>query len=219
MTPYKTCDFDCLYCQLGQTTNKTKERLAYVSIDDIFDELKTWFQNNTDQAKQLNFITLSGCGEPTLHTELGTLILRIKEHFSVKVALITNSSYLNHPSVRNAIISADLIVPSLDAATQEIFEKVDRPVPGIRIEEVIDGLISLRKEFKGKLWLEVMLVKGINGDIGHVRRLQKVIEKINPDKIQLNSPVRSTAEPNILPVGKNKLVKIKEILGEKCEVL
>lgn len=219
LTPYKTCDFDCLYCQLGPTTEKAAERKSYIPIEEIFDELKAWFQNNPGQAKSLNFITLSGCGEPTLHTGIGALILRIKSQFPVPVAVITNSSFLSDPSVRNEIGNADLAVPSLDAVTQELFEKIDRPFPGIRVEAIIAGLISFREEFKGKLWLEVMLVKGVNDDIRHIRRLKEAIEKINPDKIQLNSPVRSTAEPNILPVGKNKLEKIKEILGEKCEII
>ena len=219
LTPHKTCDFDCLYCQLGKTTNKTRERRTYIAVGEIFDELRTWFQENASQAAQLAFVTLSGCGEPTLHTEFGTLIQRIKENFAVKVAVITNASYLNDRFVRSAIINADLIVPSLDAATQAVFERIDRPVPGLCIEGVIDGIVSLRNEFKGTLWLEVMLVKGVNDDIRHIRRLKEAIEKINPDKIQLNSPVRSTAEPGILPVGKNKLEKIREMLGEKCEIL
>jgi len=96
---------------------------------------------------------------------------------------------------------------------------VDNPHPDIRIEDVIGGLVNLRKEFRGQIWLEVMLVKGVNDDLRQVKKLKEAIGRINPDKIQLNSPVRSTAEENIFPVNKSKLKKIKEILGDKCEII
>jgi wyosine [tRNA(Phe)-imidazoG37] synthetase (radical SAM superfamily) len=125
---------------------------------------------------------------------------------------------LNDPLVREALHEADLIVPSLDAVTQDVFERVDRPHKAIQVSKVIDGLLELRKEFKGKIWLEVMLVRGVNDDIRYIKKLKEVLDTINPDKIQLNSPVRTTAEDNILPVDKSKLEKIKEILGEKAEI-
>jgi wyosine [tRNA(Phe)-imidazoG37] synthetase (radical SAM superfamily) len=121
--------------------------------------------------------------------------------------------------LRKEISKADLIVPSLDAVTQELFVKIDRPHKGLRIEDIIEGLISLRREFKGKIWLEVMLVKGVNDDIRHIRKLKEVIERINPDKIQLNSPVRTASEAGILSVSRPKLKKIANILGEKAEIV
>ena len=132
---------------------------------------------------------------------------------------MTNSSLLGAPGVRQELSGAGLIVPSLDAATQEVFEKIDRPLSGIKIKNIIDGLIALRKEFAGQIWLEVMLVKGVNDVLPEIRKLKEAIDKINPDKVQLNSPVRATSEPGILPVGKSKLQKIKEIIGDKCEIL
>jgi len=219
LTPYKTCSFDCVYCQLGKTTNFSVQPQECIPIKDILDELKSWLQNNPEQAQKLNYITFSGAGEPTLNIKFGELISGIKKIVSVPIAVITNASLLNMPSVRQALSGVDLLVPSLDAATTDIFQKIDRPHPSIRIEDIIEGLISLKKEFKGKLWLEVMLVKGINDDLRHIRKLKEVIDRINPDKIQLNSPVRTTTEPNILPVDKNKLGKIKEILGDKCEII
>ncbi|MCM8795479.1 MAG: radical SAM protein [Candidatus Omnitrophica bacterium] len=219
LTPYKVCSFDCIYCQLGKTTEKTIQRKVYIKIEEIIEELKLWLANNVEVAKNLNYITLSGSGEPTLNIGIGELLLEIKRISSLPVAVITNSSLLVEATVREALLLADLILPSLDAVNQKIFERIDRPLEGINLEEIIEGLVKLRKEFRGKLWLEVMLVKGINDDLRQIKKLKAVIEKINPDKIQLNSPVRTTSEPNILAVTKAKLEKIKEILGDKCEVI
>ena len=219
LTPYKICSFNCIYCQLGKTINTTSERREYIPIQEIINELKLWLQNNILEAKDLNYITFSGSGEPTLNIKIDQLIAEIKKITVVPIAVITNASLLNLTVVRQALFAADLIVPSLDAAAPEIFTKIDRPKEDIKIEEIINGLIGLRKEFKGKIWLEVMLVKGINDDLGHIRKLKDIIDKINPDKIQLNSPVRTTAEENILAVDKKRLEKFKEILGEKCEII
>ena len=219
LTPYKICSFSCVYCQLGKTINTTSERREYIPIQEIINELKVWLQNNILEAKDLNYITLSGSGEPTLNIKIGQLILEIKKITAVPVAVITNASLLNVALVRQALSYTDLIIPSLDAVTPEIFTKVDRPKEGINVEDIINGLIGLRKEFKGKIWLEVMLIKGINDNLAHIRKLKDIMLKINPDKIHLNSPVRATAEDNILATDKKKLEKFKEILGDKCEII
>lgn len=219
LTPYKICSFDCVYCQLGKTKEKTFQRREYLKQEEIINELKDWFTNNADEAKTLNYITLSGSGEPTLNIKIGEIISEIKKILTVPISVITNASLFSDVLVRQALSMADLIVPSLDAVSPQVFQNIDRPDAGINIQAIIDGLIQLRKEFRGKIWLEVMLVKGVNDDLRHIKKLKEVIDKINPDKIQLNSPVRSTAEPNIFPVDKNKLGKIKEILGDKCEII
>ena len=219
LTPHKTCTFDCIYCQLGKTTVKTRERKEYISIAEITEELKNWLQNNPCEINNPRFITLSGSGEPTLNFKIADLIKEVKKITAVPVAIITNASLLISPLVRQELQGIDLIVPSLDAVTQAVFEKIDRPLEGIAVAGIIDGLIALKKEHKGQIWLEVMLVRGVNDDLRQIKKLKEAVEKINPDKVQLNSPVRSTAEPNILPVDRKKLKKIKEILGEKCEII
>ncbi|MFH0855983.1 MAG: radical SAM protein [Candidatus Omnitrophota bacterium] len=217
LTPYKTCDFDCIYCQLGRTNNLTTGIKEYIKVAQVIDEFKTWLENNNDTAKSLEYITLSGSGEPTLNAGFGEVISGIRKLTPIKIAVLTNASLLSEPEVRRQMHQADLIVPSLDAVTQELFIKVDRPHPSIRIENIINGLVALRKEFRGKIWLEVMLVKGVNDDIRHIRKLKEAVDRINPDKIHLNSPVRTTAEEGIFPVSKSKLRKIKEILGVEAQ--
>ncbi len=219
LTPYKVCSFNCVYCQLGRTIATATERKEYIDIKEIIEELKLWLAGNNEKIKVLNYITFSGLGEPTMNIKIGRLISEIKNLTFVPVAVITNSSFLSDPLVRKEIIKADLIVPSLDAVTQEIFEKVDRPAKNINIENIIEGLINLRKEYSGKIWLELMLIKGINGDLMYIKKFKEVIGKINPDKIQLNSPVRVTAEPDIFALDKNQMGEIKEILGDKCEII
>ncbi|MDD5506475.1 MAG: radical SAM protein [Candidatus Omnitrophica bacterium] len=215
----KICNLDCIYCQWGRAPVTVSERKEYAGVDEITSELKSWLQDNPQEAKKLCFVTLSGLGEPTLNTCIGELIEQVRKITGLKIAVITNSTLLGDPLVRKSILSADLIVPSLDTVDPEIFKQIDRPCSGIKINEIINGLAALRKEFRGKIWLEVMFVAGVNDNIRHIEQLRKCILRINPDKIQLNSPVRSTAEKNVLPVEKAKLEKIKKILGDKAEII
>ena len=219
LTPYKICNFDCIYCQLGKTGCLSGTRKEYVLVEDIINELKVWLENNQQALKQLDFITISGAGEPTLNTAMGRVISGIKKLADVPVAVITNAALLSLKEVRESLLSADLIVPSLDAVSQEVFIKIDRPREDIKVEDVIEGLEHLRKEFIGRIWLEVMIVAGINDDLRQVKRLKEAVERINPDRIQINSPIRVTAEKNILPASKKRLEEIKEILGDRCEII
>lgn len=216
LTPYKVCSFDCVYCQVGTTTELTRERKEYIPIQEILDELKSWLENNKEQ---LDYITLSGQGEPTLNIKIGELISQIKKLSSASVAVITNGSLLIDPQVRTALKEADLIVPSLDAVVPKVFQAIDRPAQEINVEGLIQALVDLRREYSGKIWLEVMLVRGVNDDLRYIKKLKEAIERINPDLVQLNSPVRMTAEQGIFPVSTVKLRKIKQLLGEKCQVL
>ena len=219
LAPYKICNFDCVYCQLGKTDYLTGERKEYLKIEEVLAELKSWLNNNIQEAGNLSYITISGLGEPTLNIKIGQLILEIKQITKVPVAVITNASLLNDTCVRQELLGADLLLPSLDTVDPEVFRQIDRPQQGIRIDDIINGLLNFRNEFSGKIWLEVMLVRGVNDDLAQIKKLKVVIDRINPDKIQLNSPIRATSQQNILPADNKKLQKIKEILGDKCEII
>jgi wyosine [tRNA(Phe)-imidazoG37] synthetase (radical SAM superfamily) len=208
-----------VYCQLGRTTEKTREKKEYIPVAEILAELKSWLQYNQEEARNLEYITFSGAGEPSLNSGIGRLISEINKVTTIPVAVITNASLLDDPELRGALCEASLLVPSLDAANQAILARIDRPHHEIKVEHIIDGLVNLRKEYTGKIWLEIMLVKGVNDDIRHIRKLKLVIDKINPDKVQLNSPVRTTAERGVLPTDPKKMKKIKEILGDKAEIV
>jgi wyosine [tRNA(Phe)-imidazoG37] synthetase (radical SAM superfamily) len=219
LAPYKTCNFDCVYCQLGPTIEKAHEQKEYAKIEDILAELKGFLLSHKEEVQSLNYITLSGSGEPTLNTRISELIREIKKISSLPIAVITNSSLLADEKARQGLSNADLIVPSLDAATQDVFVKINHPADNLKIGDIIESLIKLKREFKGKIWLEVMLAKGINDSLGHIKKLKEIADKINPDKIQLNSPVRTTAYAGIKPVGIRTLEKIKEIFGDRCEII
>jgi wyosine [tRNA(Phe)-imidazoG37] synthetase (radical SAM superfamily) len=235
LTPHKVCSFDCAYCQLGATTKKVRERKNYLEVNDIISELKEFLRNygvfssldvlaslsiNPQQSRRIDCISLSGFGEPTLHAGIASLIREVKKLvLSIPLALITNASLFSDSSLRRDVLGVDIIIPSLDAVTQDVFEQIDRPAAGIVIKDVIKGLTALRKEFKGEIFLEIMLIKGINDSLGYAHKFKEVIEKISPDKIQLNTPVRPTTEKWVEIPDKERLLEIKEILGDRCEII
>ena len=187
LVPYKTCTFDCIYCDLGRTTRKTISRQSYVSPEEIQGELELYL---SVLDKKPDFITLSGSGEPTLNTNIGEIIRRIKDITSIPVAILTNSSLLSLDEVRRDLSEADVVLPSLDAITPALFEYINRPHPSLRIEEIISGLIQFRKQYRGQIWLEILFCRGVNDGKEEIEKLKGVIERIQPDRVQLNTPVR-----------------------------
>lgn len=216
--PYKVCSFDCVYCQLKKTTEKTSERKKYIDEKEILKEVRDFLENRR-QDEQIDYITFSGSGEPTLNSSIGNLIKGIKKMTSIPLALITNSSTLIDPKVRREILGVDLIIPSLDAVTQDVFRKIDRPGLRLRIKDIIKALQNLRKEFKGKIWLEIMLVRGLNDSAAYLKKIKKIADQINPDRVQINSPVRPPAENWVAPSSPEALKKAKEIFGENCDII
>lgn len=213
--PFKTCSLNCIYCQLGPTTQKTIRRREYFSSSDILSQIK----KKLSSGQRIDYITFSGSGEPTLNRDLEKLIREIKKITSVPVAVLTNSTLLSRKSVRKALEASDLVVPSLDAATQEIFVKVNRPYSSLKIKGIIEGLQKFRQEFKGSIWLEIMLVKGLNDSPSHIKKLKDAIAKIKPEKVQLNTVIRPPAEKFASPLNRKELKKLKNIFGGYCEII
>jgi wyosine [tRNA(Phe)-imidazoG37] synthetase (radical SAM superfamily) len=213
--PFKTCSLDCIYCQLGNTQQKTIQRKKYYDIDTILAQIK----NKIASGQRIDTITFSGSGEPTLNVFIGKIIREIKKNTSIPVAVLTNSTRLSVKSVRAALSAADLVVPSLDAATQDVFQRINRPHKSLKIHQIIEGLKIFRQEFSGKIWLEILLVKGLNDSPTHLKKLKKAISQIKPDKIQLNTVVRPPAEKSALPLSSRELEKIQKFFGTKAEVV
>jgi len=214
--PFKICSLDCIYCQLGRTTNKTLERKEFFSTDSILKELKKILK---DKSQRIDYITFSGSGEPTLNSKIGSMIVRIKKITPVPVAVLTNGTLLYHPELQEELKEADLVIPSLDAADEKTFEEVNRPHSSLSFDEVISGLITFSQKFKGKIWLEIMLIRGINDSPHHIEKLAQIIQEIRLDKVQLNTPVRPPAEEFVHPVSIRNLRRIGSMLGEKCEIV
>lgn len=193
LIPFKTCSYDCIYCQLGKTTSKTIERSAFVPSAEVVDEVS----RKLAVGDVADYVTLSGSGEPTLNSEIGVIIEGIKEATDVPVAVLTNGSLLWMPAVRKDLMAADLVVPSLDAADPETFRTINRPVDRIDFDDMVEGLISFGCEFEGRIWLEIFLVKGINDDPKDVEGFIELSERIGPDIIDLNTAVRPTTEEGV----------------------
>lgn len=219
LTPYKTCSFDCVYCQLGKTTVNTLERQEFFKTEEIISEIRNFLAGVDLKTNPINYITLSGSGEPTLNSKIGEIIQNVKRLTNIPVAVITNSSLLFLEEVRRELLGADVIMPTLNAATKETFAKICRAHASLNLENIINGLIALRREFKGKIFLEVMLVKDVNDRLKDIEKLKEAINLINPDKIYLVLPERTTCENWVKPPEAKTLNKIKEILGPKCEMV
>lgn len=213
--PFKVCSLDCVYCQLGPTTQKTVEPKDYFSEQEIVAEIK----KRIESSARIDYITFSGSGEPTLNSKIGNLIKKIKKVTDIPVAVLTNSTLLSDKNVRDSLKQADLVVPSLDAATQEVFEKINRPHPSLKIDLIIEGLKKFRKEFKSQIWLEIILVKGMNDSESHIKSLKKAIQRINPDKVQLNTVIRPPSEKYAKPLTKQEMEKIRDSIGNKCKIV
>jgi len=215
IVPFKVCTLDCIYCQLGKTTEKTTERAEYVPPEAIFTEL----EERLAQGLQADFITISGSGEPTLNLQLGELIDGIKKITDIPVAVLTNGTLLYRKDVSADCAKADVVMPSLDAGAQQTFEKINRPHKDIRIETLITGLCVFKDQYTGPVWLEVFLIEGLNTDARQISKIENAIKRIQPDKIQLNTAVRPTAHAGIKRVDAEKMEAIAARMGEKCEVV
>ena len=206
---------DCIYCQLGASSGKRVRRKELIPGRDVLAQI----QRALAGGQKIDCLTFSGSGEPTLHAGLGRIIAGVKKMTKIPVVVLTNSSLLSSPKVRRDLLAADIVVPSLDAVTPSVFAKVNRPHRSLITRKIIEGLVRFRKEYEGQIWLEVMLVKGINDRPAHLKRLKEAISLIEPDRIQLNTVVRPPAEKYARALSIRELEKIKSFLGPTAEII
>jgi wyosine [tRNA(Phe)-imidazoG37] synthetase (radical SAM superfamily) len=215
LVPFKTCSFDCIYCQLGKTTLKTAERKEFVSSAEIVDELKIKLNENI----AIDYITLSGSGEPTLYSDLGGLIKEIRKMTNKPLAVLTNGSILWDKAVVKGLQDADLVIPSLDAGSRDVYQQVNRPCKGLGFEKVVKGIIDFSAEFRNKIWLEVFLVNGINTNPKAVGDINSIIKIINPAKIQLNTVKRPPLESFALSVPEKDMLELAKYFDGNVEII
>lgn len=213
LIPLKICSYDCIYCQLSATTHKTVEVKEWVPVDAVLKQVEDRLSTRPD------YITLSGSGEPTLHAHLGTIIAGIKQLTATPVAVLTNGSLLWKPEVRKALIEADLVVPSLDAPSDDVFQRINRPHPGLSFEKIMTGLELFRQEYRGRIFLEILLVAGVNSYPDQVEKLAECARRINPDKVQLNTVVRPPVEKNVSAVSREDMIRLAGIFDGAAEVI
>lgn len=215
IVPLKTCTQNCIYCQLGLDGVVTVERKPYVDVAVVLEELR----ERVAGGLRADFITLSGSGEPTLNSRLGELIDGVRGICDTKIAIITNGTLLSDPAVRADCVGADVILPSLDAGDAETFVRINRPHEGIDFERFIEGLCKLRREFAGQIWLEVFFCEGVNTSDEQIAKIRGIVERIGPDKVQVNTVVRPVAGASALRVQPGRLAEIAAGLGPKAEVI
>jgi wyosine [tRNA(Phe)-imidazoG37] synthetase (radical SAM superfamily) len=217
LVPHKVCTLNCVYCECGATTNLTTSREEYVSYNEIINELKDYFVKN----EKPDYITFSGAGEPTLNIKIGNIIDFLKANYpDIPIAVLTNGSLLSNQNVRSELLKADLVLPSLDAANNKTFKKIDRPSKNLKIEDYIEGLIKFSKEFTGKIWLEIMILPKFNDDLENVNLLKEAILKIKPDKVQLNTLDRPGAIANVRAATRLELQNIINLWNlENVEII
>jgi wyosine [tRNA(Phe)-imidazoG37] synthetase (radical SAM superfamily) len=216
LVPHKICTYDCIYCQIGRTTEKTLVRKEYVPVKEIVEEVKGFLKEERSPADHLS---LTGSGEPTLHSQIGSVIEGIKAITSTPVAVITNGSLLYEEEVRQDLLRADLVLPSLDAVSSEVFRKINRPREKFSVEKVIEGLVEFRKVYKGQIWLEILFCKGVNDSKEELLRMKRTVERIGPDRIHLNTIVRPPSEKWAAPLNQEEMEEIRAFFGEKASII
>ena len=215
--PLKTCNWNCVYCQLGRTKPVVNERREYYPSEDILSEVKNALAIH--KPGEIDWITFVGSGEPTLHSKIGWLIRGVKEITDLPVAVITNGALLYLSEVRDELIAADAVLPSFDAGNPELYRTINRPHPDISFERFLDGLIAFREEYHGKLWIEVMLVSGLNDTDEALREIAKSLERIQPDEIHINLPTRPPVETWVKPASDERLKAAIQIFGKHAHVV
>lgn len=214
IVPYKICSYDCVYCEVGKTTNLTVKRESFFPLEEIFQE----FCDYIDKVGKLDYVTFSGSGEPTLNKDIGVLIDRVKDKTDKSIAVLTNGSLLWMDEVKEDLKNADVIVPSLDTADENVFKMINRPHPSLNVNKVIEGIKDFTQSFKGEIWLEILFVRGMNDTEDEIKRLAEAINVINPLRVQLSTVTRPGVEDYALPVGTEKLNSIKEELFKLCHL-
>lgn len=215
LIPFKTCTFDCIYCQIGRTLHHAMERREFVPMNEVLLHLKEALASGP----RPDYITLAGSGEPTLYSRLGELIDRIHALTDVPVDIITNGSTLWMDEVFAETVKVDLIIPSLDAGDEKTFMAINRSVPHITFQNILDGLNRLRQTCPEKVWLEVFLIKGLNDSPEHVQKIADLVRPMNFAKVQLNTAVRPPAEKFVQCVSAEELENLAGLFTPRAQII
>jgi wyosine [tRNA(Phe)-imidazoG37] synthetase (radical SAM superfamily) len=211
--PFKTCNYSCVYCQLGRTTHMTNQRKDFFPPEELLNEIKRAIEVESSH-REIDFVTFVGEGEPTLCKSLGWLIRKTKEIADIPIAVDTNGSLLYREDVRNDLSQADIVMPSLDAGTAETYRKINRPHRELDFETVVEGFERFRRDYNGEIWVEVMLIKGLNDTEKELKALKRRLEKIEPNRTYINVPIRPPAEAWAVPPDKEAITLAHAILGD-----
>jgi len=216
VVPYKTCSFDCVYCECGQTTRLTVDREEFYPPAEILDELGARLSGMADPP---DVITLSGGGEPTLYSGLGELLEGARSITDIPLAVLTNSSLIDRPDVREDLSFCDIFIPSLDAALPGEFARINRPHPDIRLDGILEGLRTFLDDYEGKVFIEILLVDGYNTGEENIAALARILKTLRYDAIQLNTAVRPGTVREVKPLSADEMEWFRARFGPRCEVI
>jgi len=208
--PFKTCNYSCVYCQLGRTINMTNRRREFFPKEELLEEIREGVKRAEEG---IDYITFVGDGEPTLYTPLEYLIDEVKEAYSFPISVITNGSLFYSPLVREEVSGADVISPTVDTAVEMTWKKINRPHRDLVFEEVLEGLLSLRDEYSGEIWVEVMLVDGLNDSEEELQALKEYFGLLKPERVYINIPIRPPAESWVRPPSPEALFNAHRLLN------
>ncbi len=210
--PLKTCNWNCVYCQLGRSVPVINNRREYLPSGEIVEEVRRVLRIQPED--EIDWVTFLASGEPTLHAGLGRLIRQVKALTHIPVAVITNGALLYRPEVQDDLMAADAVLPSLDAGTPALYRAINRPHPECTFDRLVNGLLSFRRAYKGKMWVEVMLIKGLNDAEDALRDIARVLSRLQPDQVHLTTPVRPPAEPWVEPPDEQGVQRARSVLGD-----
>lgn len=193
----KTCNYNCIYCQLGRTQERSRRRQVFVPVSLIIQELRCL------PNIKVEYITFAGRGEPTLASNLGRMIRAIRCFRSEKIAVITNGSLLYQKGVRRDLALADFVLIKLDAADVAGWRRINRPVSGIGFKRMFEGIKKFRRQYKGRFGLQIMLMNENQADM---QPLAGLAREIQPDEIQLNTPLRKNP---VKPLSRAVMQRLK----------
>jgi len=213
--PFKTCSFDCVYCQLGRTTRHVMERAPYVSCLDVLEEAAELLALDRPDV-----VSFAGSGEPTLNSELGCMIHGIKKLTDAPVAVFTNASLLWMPDVREDLAQADIVSPSLDAAVPSTAQRVNRLCEGLSWDMVYEGLKTFARTYRGRIWLEILLVQGVNDGEADLDALREACRGLSGiERIQFNTVSRPPADRGVRPLSRERLEAIASSFPGRTEII
>jgi len=213
LAEFKHCPLDCIYCQLKATTRHDAVRESPAPIATIIGQVR----ERLAAGVRPDFLTLGGSGEPTLYADLGELIVELRRNFGLPVALLTNAVLFGDPGIRREAALADVVLPSVDAWDAASFELINKPCGGIDFQAYMDGLVAFRDEFRGEIWLEIMILRGISDTPEIASKLAALAAGVRPDRIQLNTPVRPPATTLAAPVTHRELVELATLFTPVAE--
>jgi len=208
LIPHKTCNLNCVYCECGSTTELTNERKNYFAPDLVLAEI----EEAVNKDGHIDFITFAGNGEPSLYKDIKKITRGIKEKFpDIKLAIITNATLITNKDVFEAFLDADVLLPSVDSVLEAGFKKMNRPLGSLDLKELLDALLKFKKVYKGQMWAEIFICHGINDTDVELAALKDYMSKLKPDRIQLNSLDRPSAEPWVQKTSIDQLKKVMEV--------